>query len=443
MPNTVRLYQKDVYRTHSPGTIVACQPWEGGLDVALDQTVFFPEGGGQSSDLGTLTLMLPAAQNPKWETTENPPAWPISWAYEQDGFVFHRIALAKTEGNLDSPEEKSKPSPAFLQVGDAVEVSIHWPHRFENMQRHLGEHIVSGVLYRHFGYGNQGFHMGQDYMTIDVVPLPPQSKDWLSPEDLAQVEWLANQVIWQDLPVWVSYFATQAEASHMPTRKAVTFAEDISIVSVGPQDHLDALADCVACCGTHPSSTGQVGIIKIYKSEKNKGMQRIYLDAGSKALAEMAKDYALLMQIANAHTTSPSELPQRLEAEKRRGKEVREELSALRDHLLTSLFTEALTKASPSGCPLLTVDLLSVRDVNTLGKKLKKNLKGALCFYVVKDHTLLLFSSGDFHCGDFVKTHGLPLGGKGGGGRDFAQVVLPGAKEAEALCQHLPSPALD
>ena len=117
------------------------------------------------------------------------------------------------------------------------------------MQRHCGEHILSGVFYSLFGGVNRGFHMGHEYMTIDIsLEEDPKKKD-ITWEDALAAQLEANKVIWSDAPVTVIRFDSRDKAEKMPLRKALAFDEDISIVCVGSVENA---ADCVACCGTHP-----------------------------------------------------------------------------------------------------------------------------------------------------------------------------------------------
>ena len=247
--STIKLYQQDVYLKECEAVILELQEDR----VVLDRTIFFPTGGGQSCDLGFL-----GGQE-------------VLDVSEKDGLIYHQVRSA-----------------ASLKEGSRILCRIDWDRRFDNMQRHCGEHILSGICYREFGGINRGFHMGEDYMTIDISLEEDPSITEITWEMAKRAELFANQVIWSDAPVTVRRFQTRQEAEQLPLRKALAIDEEISIVCVGD---IRNAADCVACCGTHPSSAGQVGLVKIYKIEHYKGMFRIYFEAGKRALLDYDKKH--------------------------------------------------------------------------------------------------------------------------------------------------------
>ncbi len=154
---TRKLYYEDPMLRDFTAVVLDCAPAKGGWAVILDDTAFYPEGGGQSCDIGTLSHVR------------------VLDVQERDGAVVHLC---------------SEP----LEVGSAVEGHIHWQRRFDLMQQHTGEHMVSGIIHRRFGLHNVGFHMGADVITIDFDGPIPQ-------EALEQIEQEANQWIWEDLPI--------------------------------------------------------------------------------------------------------------------------------------------------------------------------------------------------------------------------------------------------
>ena len=174
----IRLYRDDVYLRDASASITGLAPVKKGVLVTLDRTLFFPEGGGQSCDLGTLG------------------GFPVLDVQEKDGEVFHLIDCR--------PED--------LREGEEVSLKLNWERRFDNMQRHCGEHIVSGIFYREYGGVNRGFHMGEDYMTIDISLEEDPAYDKVTWDMCRHVELLANQVIWSSLPVLVHRFETREEA---------------------------------------------------------------------------------------------------------------------------------------------------------------------------------------------------------------------------------------
>ena len=164
-----KLYQQDPFLTRFTAQVVSCAADKGGWSVVLDRTAFYPEGGGQPWDTGTLNGI------------------PVTQVQEQDGAVVHTCA-------------------ARLEPGTQVEGAVDWARRFDLMQQHSGEHIVSGLIHSTYGYDNVGFHLGSDLVTIDF-------NGPLEEEDLRDIELRANQYIWEDRPVSVTYPTTKELAA--------------------------------------------------------------------------------------------------------------------------------------------------------------------------------------------------------------------------------------
>ena len=171
MQRTEKYFEQDAFRTECESVILAAEPDEktDGGRIALDGTVFYPEGGGQPADRGTLTL-------PDGTVLR------VSDVHEQAGVIWHTVDAL----------------PAAAAPGAAVTGCIDWDWRFDKMQQHTGEHILSGILHQMFGAENVGFHVGTEAVRMDTsVPI--------SPEGLRQAELAANRIVWQDVPVLISY----------------------------------------------------------------------------------------------------------------------------------------------------------------------------------------------------------------------------------------------
>ena len=216
--------------------VLSCEACEegGGFWTVLDQTCFFPEGGGQYADTGYLG-----------ETK-------VVDARERDGIVYHR-----TE--------------APLEPGELVRGRIDWEERFEKMQQHTGEHIVSGLVHSRFGYNNVGFHLGSDYCTMDF-------DGPISPEELREIEWEANRAVALDLEVIVQY-PSKEELGHMEYRSRIEIEGQVRIVSVPGYD-------VCACCAPHVDRTGEIGLIKLVNRMNYKGGERITMLCGFRALRD-------------------------------------------------------------------------------------------------------------------------------------------------------------
>lgn len=245
MQRTQKLYEANAFRTEAVSHILSAEPLrDGGARVALDATVFYPEGGGQSADRGVLTLA-------DGQTLD------VADVHESGGVIWHTIA---------------GPLPAAAAPGAEVTGRIDWARRFDQMQQHTGEHILSGTLHRLFGADNVGFHIGAEAVRMDTsVPI--------SAAGLREAELAANRIVWQDVPVQAAYPAPEDLAA-LEYRSKKPIDGPVRIVTIPG-------ADVCACCGTHTASSGQVGLIKILTAENYKGGLRLTVVCGERALRQM------------------------------------------------------------------------------------------------------------------------------------------------------------
>lgn len=387
--NTIKLYNDNVYLSECTATVTDVTE----KGVILDRTIFFPEGGGQSSDIGTLI-------NSSDETT-----YPVTHASESGDAIIHEISNHN------------------LQVGDKVICRINWPHRFDNMQRHCGEHLLSGAMYKLFGGVNRGFHMGEHFMTADINLEKDPSFTEVTWEMAMEAEELVNSHIWQDFPVKAEEFSTGEEAAKMPLRKELAVDEDVRVVTIGNDD---VIADCVACCGTHPTSTAQIGLLKIYKVEKNKGMFRIYFEAGKRAMEDYRAKHDILTALSNRYSTGIDELTDKIEKQEKRHEETKNTLNKLRN-VLISQKTEEIKKELSAGVPFISrfYDEFTPEDIMKIGKHILQDIKGLVVAGDLNTNTLILFSDGTNDCGKLVKDNAGVYNGKGGGRKDNARALFP------------------
>jgi len=237
---TIKLYEENGYQKEFDAVVEQCLKAEGHdtlYDIVLDRTCFFPEGGGQPSDTGTLGGAR------------------VIDVHEKNGLVFHRTDVE-------------------LAVGAKVHGVIDWERRFSNMQQHSGEHILSGIIHRTHGFDNVGFHIGSEFVTLDFNGV-------LTEGQLKEAETLANEAVYANLPVDVLY-PGQEELGKLLYRSKKEINGRIRIVSIPG-------CDICACCGTHVRRTGEIGIIKVISAQKYKGGIRISILCGSRALEHFRK----------------------------------------------------------------------------------------------------------------------------------------------------------
>ncbi len=440
---TTKLYQQDVYIKAWDAAVTRCeQNDKGNILVWLDRTAFFPEGGGQSCDQGTMVL----------DASGSSVAFAVADVQEDGDDVVHTLEALPDGDKPVSGSDAKTAEDAFVlfSSGATVHCTLDWDRRFDNMQRHCGEHILSGIFYQECGAVNRGFHMGEDYMTIDMsLEDEPTNPDATRPEqidfEMAQhCELLANKVIWSNAPVTVFRFDTREEAEKMPLRKKLAFDEDISIVCVGSVENA---ADCVACCGTHPATAGQVGLLKIFKVENYKGMFRIYFEAGERALKDYDLKHNILTDLSNRYSSSIEDFPSKI-------KGLEEKMAASKDELyhLKKAFIEGecaklnaqLAEESESPVVVWPLDLLSMDDTFNMAKSYmgKPDCCGKLILlYSKKSTSYILVSDGAINCGALVKEYASFYNGKGGGNNVSARAIFTNDDDAalfaDLLSKHL------
>ena len=233
---TQKLYYLDAHQKTFTAAVLSCVPGKHGYDVVLDRTCFYPEGGGQPGDTGSLSGVR------------------VTDTHERGDEIVHFC---------DAP----------LAVGETVEGAIDYDRRFSFMQLHSGEHILSGIVHRRFGYENVGFHMGTDFVTIDFSGM-------LGPDDLAAVEAEANEWIWKNIPIRITW-PSPDELAAIPYRSKKELTGQVRIVTIPD-------VDICACCGTHVSNTGEIGFVKIFSCVKFHDGVRLEILCGRRALQYMS-----------------------------------------------------------------------------------------------------------------------------------------------------------
>lgn len=231
---TEKLFYQDSHRSTFTAIVQEVRPSGNGYEIILDRTAFFPEGGGQSSDTGSLGGVS------------------VSDVQEIDGKIIHYT---------DGP----------LVEGTEVEGCIDWTERFSKMQQHTGEHIVSGLINKIYGYHNVGFHLGTDSVTLDFNGVVPKEK-------LHEIEQLANEAVAKNLPVQVLY-PTDEELSKISYRSKIEIEGQVRIVVIDGYD-------VCACCAPHVKQTGEIGLIKLVGMQNYKGGVRISMLCGFRALED-------------------------------------------------------------------------------------------------------------------------------------------------------------
>ena len=368
-----KLFYENSHLQEFTARVTGCQQTEKGWLVTLDATAFYPEGGGQACDIGTLGGVN------------------VLDVREKENEILHLCDGA-------------------LEVGSEVFGKIDWQHRFDLMQQHTGEHIVSGLLHEKFGYHNTGFHVGKNVMEVDF-------DGPISPEDLAQIERRANEAIWANLPVkcWIP------EPEELPSVTYRTKRElpwPVRIVQVPGYD------SC-ACCGIHVAHTGEVGMIKILTCVKFHGGIRLEMVCGNRAyryMTEVFEQNRLVSQTFSAKILETGEAARKMQealtAEKLRAA-----------NLQKQVFENIAAGFAGKENVFYFADALEPGQVRELAEKISKVCTGYCAVFSEKEDGFsycLATRDGDLR--ELGKALTASLNGRGGGKPNFQQGTVKADK---------------
>ena len=364
---TEKLYEQDAFLTTFEARVLSCVKGKKGFDVVLDRTAFYPEGGGQPYDTGKLGDAA------------------VLEVHNRDGAIVH---------TCDRP----------LEEGANLTGAIDWDRRFDLMQQHSGEHIVSGLAHALWGCENVGFHLGAEVVTIDLS-LP------LTEDQCARLETEANRCLWLDRPVEITYPSSE-ELARIDYRSKKELTGQVRIVTFPG-------ADCCACCGTHVRSAGQVGLVKLLTAQKFREGVRIELVCGGRALRYLNRILEQNSQISHMLSAKPFETAgaaSRLLAE---NEALRSRLISLEDRR----FADLAGQYAGQGNAVLFEDGLSPDALRRLCDAVLRTCGGRCACFSGGDAQGYKYAvgqpGGDLRA--FVKELNQVLNGRGGGKPDFVQ----------------------
>ncbi len=373
---TEKLYYADPFLKEFTATVLDCQAGKNGYTVTLDRTAFYPEGGGQPADHGTLDGAA------------------VTDVHEKNGVIFHNVDRA-------------------VEIGKTVSGSIDWARRFDHMQQHSGEHICSGLICGRYGCDNVGFHMGTDIVTIDFNADIP----W---EELLEIEGQANRYIQEDHPIDIQ-FHRGAELDAIDYRSKKPLEGDVRIVAFPG-------ADCCACCGTHVLRSGQVGLVKFLSVQKFREGVRIELLCGQRALDYLSRTWEQAKTIGQHLSVKPMDAAAAVER-------LESELSALKMRcagLEEAVFAGIAAEQAGKGNVLLFQPPMKPDSVRKLADAVSKACGGlAAVFAGEGSHYAYALGRADGQdISAAVKALNGALHGRGGGRNGFAQGSVEAAQSA-------------
>lgn len=312
---TTKLYDTDSFLWTFSARVLSCVPAGARWRVILDQTAFFPEGGGQPADPGTLGG-----------------ASVLDVQEEADGIAHY----------LSAP----------LPEGETVQGALDGAVRMRRMQNHTGEHILCGLAHRAYGYENVGFHLGEEAVTMDL-------SGELTAEQLHALELEANRVVWQDVPVTAQY-PDPALLPSLTYRSKLELTENVRLVTIEGYD-------VCACCAPHVQHTGQVGIIKIIDAMRHRGGMRLTILCGIDAYNDYVNRFEQVKSVSNLLSAPKDEIVPAVERQLSEKEQLHREVSD-RDRKLIALRTEALPRTAGNLCVVDRFDDLdALRDLVNAG----------------------------------------------------------------------------
>lgn len=380
---TEKLYYQSPFLTTFTAQVLSCEPlasdsakssprkrWR----VVLNRTAFYPEGGGQPADHGTLNGI------------------PVVDVHEKEGVIFHIVEN-------------------FVEIGENVTGVIDWERRFDCMQQHSGEHILSGILCTDYHCDNVGFHMGAETVTIDY------NTD-LTWEQVLDAERKASLYLWENHPVEITY-PTREELSALAYRSKKELTGQVRIVTFPG-------ADCCACCGTHVLQSGQVGLIKVLSCQKFRDGVRLEILCGQRAFRYLSQVYDQARAIGQALSVKPQDTLAavvRLSGELDAAKQQQAQLE-------TRLFEALAQKYANAGSVLLFQPFLRPDAVRRLADAVAQQCGGLAAVFADADTTYAyaMVRADGADISALVKDLNQRLHGRGGGRNGFAQ----GSVQADA-----------
>lgn len=379
---TEKIYYQDAYKTNHEATILQVIEHEKGWNVVTDSTIFYPEGGGQPADRGTINGI--------------------------------EVLDVQEEGNVIYHLLKEKP------LNTSAMMEVDWDRRYDFMQQHTGEHILSGLIQKHWGGNNRGFHMGADFVTIDIdIP----KLEW---DKLMEIEALTNRVIKSNPRIRTDYTDREGLSAH-PIRKEVKVDEDIRIITIDD-------ADCCACCGTHVHQPLEIGLLKILKTEQYKGMTRIHFVCGERAYRDYRRRFDIVKETKQLLNADEESIVTRLNALQKEAEEIKYQLRE-KNKTAARYWAQSLIHAKDKNCLIRSFDKEEYDFLQELMMHIKEHFEHVVL--IGEQEGRIIVHSRTQDIATWFKQNLSAYGGKGGGKAGQAQAKFENKADMDAFVQCL------
>lgn len=395
-----KLYYTDAYKTDFTTKIIKQDyDGDGNLYVVLNETAFYPTGGGQPHDTGTLNGIA------------------VFGVEEIDEEIRHFIAE-----QLHTEE---------------VEGKINWERRFDHMQQHAAQHILSAAFWDHFNIPTIGFHLGKDIVTIDL------ETENLPTETVEKAVQIANNIVFENHPIRIEWMNLE-EAKALPLRKEPTMTENIRVVIIENYDYN-------GCGGTHPKRTGEVGPIQVLSWERNKGGIRLTFIAGWRTLKLMGQQQQIMKDVSKQLNSSETDIPVKVAQLLTSQKENEKAIQTMSEKLLFTEANELLQQLAEIHAGMLISKVFTNRSMQEIAKLsaiITEQQEHAITYFVIENDDKLQCI---LACGKTVTLDmnallkdALPaIEGKGGGNKKSARgggkAIITGDKFLNQLVSSLQS----
>ncbi|MGG3306740.1 alanyl-tRNA editing protein [Paenibacillus lautus] len=379
---TKKLYYESAYIREWETRITRRLEREDGTYLVMEETAFYPHGGGQPCDLGWIDKI------------------PVLDVVQEEGEILHRVE------RLPEKEE--------------VSCRLDWNRRFDHMQHHSGQHLLSAICLEVCQAETLSFHLGQDYTTIDIA------RSDLSQAQLMMLELEINDQIYLNRKV-TNYFVSREQAAALPLVKQPKVTGDIRIVEIEGIEYN-------ACGGTHVSATGEIGMIKLLRAEKQKGHMRIYFKCGYRALNEFNAGMEILGSLSARFNTGKEEILDRIAKWDQEQKQLQADLNTVKAENDAYLAGKLLADRQGSLIKHVFADK-PLKDMQNLAAKLTEEAELIVLFVSNADNKLVLAQGGKsgLACGAFFKQYLADYSGKGGGSDKMAQAGFATGEHAMAF----------
>lgn len=375
---TKKLFYTEPYTTALDTKVEKVIEKDGKFLVVLPETLFYPEGGGQPFDKGFIGGIE------------------VLSVFEQDNLIYHLLPSAPSN--------------------TTVSCQIDFGRRFDHMQQHSGEHLLSGVFLKLFNAHNLGFHLGEEYISVDF------SLADLSADMIREAEIKANEFIYEDIDI-KSYLIDPMDVNNYPLRKLPKVSESIRVVEIDKLDYSP-------CCGTHVSRTGEIGIVKIMKTEKYKGMTRVYFKCGKRALSDFQNKHNIVTDLCTILSTNETSVLDMVKNSVQRNRDLTAEVRKVKEKLY-SYEASALVNHSKSRTIAANYDDRSSGDIELIAKLVLQLGDYLVVMSSLPDKKIIVCHNGsvDISPGKFFKENIFRFNGKGGGNDRQAQASFGSSED--------------